>query len=97
MIWWLIFEKKPFQIWREIWIQVQLQIEFASILSFGFGVLKTAASEFFSIRSGVLMHESRKKETKNQISIGFFGSASVYGKDAIVGFLSDGALKQKKV
>ena len=26
-----------------------------------------------------------------------FGSASVYGKDAIVGFLSDSALKQKKV
>ena len=22
MIWWLAFEKKPFQIWREIWIQV---------------------------------------------------------------------------
>ena len=22
MIWWLIFEKKPFQFWREIWIQV---------------------------------------------------------------------------
>ena len=22
MIWWLTFEKKPFQFWREIWIQV---------------------------------------------------------------------------
>ena len=22
MIWWLEFEKKPFQFWREIWIQV---------------------------------------------------------------------------
>ena len=22
MIWWLAFEKKPFQFWREIWIQV---------------------------------------------------------------------------
>ena len=22
MIWWLVFEKKPFQFWREIWIQV---------------------------------------------------------------------------
>ena len=22
MIWWLVFEKKPFQFWRKIWIQV---------------------------------------------------------------------------
>ena len=22
MIWWLAFDKKPFQFWREIWIQV---------------------------------------------------------------------------
>ena len=33
MIWWLAFEKKPFQFWQEIWIQVvvillQLQIVF---------------------------------------------------------------------
>ena len=35
MIWWLAFEKKPFQFWREIWIQVVvilLQLYFCSVL-----------------------------------------------------------------
>ena len=42
MIWWLAFEKKPFQFWREIWIQVvaillQLYILKALLLNwFGF-------------------------------------------------------------
>ena len=39
MIWWLAFQKKPFQFWREIWIQVVvilLQLYFLSLFPFIF-------------------------------------------------------------
>ena len=59
MIWWLAFEKKPFQFWREIWIQVVVILLQLYILSCNFALYIFSHFSQMHIFSKAIIYKSR--------------------------------------
>ena len=65
MIWWLAFEKKPFQLWREIWIQVVdilLQLYIRSTYCNAKSAFWRVAPNFISLENEALKKNKKKHQ-----------------------------------